>query len=273
MNNSNTPDPQSYQSLYQDFDSPVMNRLRQEAYGEDIGQHSWVTADDLRRDVARLRLSGGQKVLDLGSGPCGPLTFIIKATGCSGYALDLSAAALAAGRRRAVTMAIEDRLEVREADLDSKLLLAPRAFHAGISFDVVLHLRDRLRVFREIASALVSGGRFLFTDAAVVTGSISTEDIAARSMHGFVQYCAPGFNEEILEQSGFVLLEREDRTQSLLRNAQGRLEARIRHQSDLEQLEGVPRFVRYQKYLRAVISMSESTALSRVMYLAEVRGA
>lgn len=273
MTPSTKPGPGSYQSLYEDFDSPLMSRLRSEAYDEDIGQHSWVTGDDLRRDVARMKLSKQGKVLDLGCGPCGPLTFIMKAVGCSGYGLDLSGAALAAGRRRAASLAVEDRLEVKEADLDSDLALAPCTFDAAISFDVVLHLRDRRRVFCDIARALIPGGRFLFTDAAVLSGSISSEEVATRSMHGFAQFCAPGFNEETLEQSGFVLLETEDRTKSLLKNASGRLEARLRYQTEFEQLEGVAGFARYQAYLQSIISMSERAALSRIMYLAEARPA
>ena len=42
----------SYDPLYAAFDSPLMRQLRQEAYGEDIGQHSWVTADEFRSDIA-----------------------------------------------------------------------------------------------------------------------------------------------------------------------------------------------------------------------------
>ena len=133
---------------------------------------------------------------------------------------------------------------MNEADLDSDLALAPCAFDAAISFDVALHLRDRRRVFREIARALVPGGRFLFTDAAVVSGAISSEDVAMRSVHGFAQFCPPSFNERTLEHSGFILLETEDRTQSLLKNARGRLDARARYQAEFEQLEGVAGFAR-----------------------------
>ena len=33
-----------YEAFYRDFDSPLMCQLRREAYGEDIGQYSWVGA-------------------------------------------------------------------------------------------------------------------------------------------------------------------------------------------------------------------------------------
>src|SRR5947209_18423645 len=122
----------SYESLYEDFDSPLMRKLRDQAYGEDIGQHSWVTAEDLRRDVSRLKLTANGRLLDLGCGPCGPLTFIMKSVGCSGIGLDLSAAAIAAGRRRAADLAVEHRLFVQQADLDAPFSLATGAVDAVI---------------------------------------------------------------------------------------------------------------------------------------------
>ena len=262
---------QSYQSLYEKFDSPLMSQVRLEAYGEDIGQHSWVTAEDLRHDAPRLKLTGAARLLDLGCGPCGPLAFLMQTTGCSGTGLDSSADALSVGRRRAQSLGVDDRLMVCETDLDRGLPVATGTVDAAISLDVILHLRDRLRTFTEIARVLMDGGRFLFTDAAVVTGAISSEEVATRSMHGFTQYCAPGFNERTLEFAGLTLLETEDRTHGIWHNARGRLEARLRHQADLEQLESAEGFASYQGYLQTIVSLSQRGALSRVMYLVEVR--
>jgi cyclopropane fatty-acyl-phospholipid synthase-like methyltransferase len=271
MNNPADSIKQSYQSLYENFDSPLMSQLRLETYGEDIGQHSWVTAEDLRRDAPRLKLAPAARLLDLGCGPCGPLTFLMKTTGCSGIGLDLSGAALSVGRRRAQSLGLDDRLTVCETDLDSVLPVVTDTVDAAISLDVILHLRDRLRTFTDVARVLVKGGRFLFTDAGVVTGAISSEEVAIRSMHGVTQFCAPGFNERTLEQAGLTLLETEDRTHGMLSNARGRLEARFRHQADFEQLEGAKGFARYQGYLQSIVSMSRRGALSRVVYLVEVR--
>ena len=39
-----------YDDFYKDFDSPFMQQLRLEAYGTDIGQHSWVDAEDMERE-------------------------------------------------------------------------------------------------------------------------------------------------------------------------------------------------------------------------------
>ena len=51
------PSTKGYDPLYAAFDSPLMRQLRQEAYGEDISQHSWVTADEFRSDIGRLSLT------------------------------------------------------------------------------------------------------------------------------------------------------------------------------------------------------------------------
>jgi SAM-dependent methyltransferase len=250
----------NYESLYEGFESPLMRELRREAYGEDIGQHSWVTAADLRRDVVRLGILTGGQLLDLGCGPCGPLTFVMTASGCCGIGLDVSAAALAAGRVRARSLGVDARMRLQESDLDGPIPLESNSVDAVMSLDVVLHLRDRLRTFREVIRVLKRGSRLLFTDAAVVTGSISNEEVIARSMHGYSQFCAPDFNEKMLELAGLVLLEIEDRTAGLLENATRRLAARLKHQVELERIEGAGGFARYQEYLRVLISIRERRA-------------
>jgi len=138
---------------------------------------------------------------------------------------------------------------------------------------VILHLRDRLKIFREVARVLVPGGRFLFTDAGVITGPVSDQEVQLRSVYGCTQFVPPGFNESALELAGFRLIERQDRTASLLKNASGRREARLAHRAELGPLEGSTDFERHQLYLETVIALSQRGSLSRIMYLAESRAA
>jgi cyclopropane fatty-acyl-phospholipid synthase-like methyltransferase len=181
-----------YEAFYENFDSPLMRQLRREAYGEDIGQHSWVTADELRENALQLGLSPESHLLDLGCGPCGPLTFLIGFIGCRATGADLSAHAIAAGYARAVSLGLEKLLSLRRLNLNDCLPFASSSFNAVVSLDVMLHLRDRLRTFREAARVLVSGGRFLFTDAGVITGSISNEKGSLRSIYGYTQFVPSG---------------------------------------------------------------------------------
>ena len=246
-----------------------MQQVRREAYGEDIGQHSWVGADEVRGDIQRLGLSSSSRLLDLGCGPCGPLTYILVTTGCAGTGLELSPSALRAGRDRARALNVAHLLTVREADLNEPLPFAAHSFDAAISLDVILHLRDRGRLFREVARVLVPGGRFLVTDAGVITGCVSSEAIRRRSIHGYTQFVAPGWNEGLLAAAGFRLIETENRTASLLKNAGGRLEAIRAHRAELERLSGAAEIEKQVEYLEVVVELARLGAVSRVMYLAE----
>ena len=253
-----------YESLFRDFDTPEMSRLRRDAYGEDIGQHSWVSAEELRADIPRLRLSHSSALLDLGCGPCGPLTFILAQIGCRGTGLDLSPAALEAGRRRAASLGVEALLSVRVADLNEPPAFEQGSFDAAISIDAVLHVRDRRNFFLTVAKLLRPGGRFLLCDASVLTGSVSNDELQKRSPHGFTQFVPAGWNEKLLESAGFRLLETENRTASVTRNAGGRLAA----------LQSLPSELAMQRdYLETNIALASRGALSRYMYLAETRPA
>jgi SAM-dependent methyltransferase len=249
-----------------------MRRLRAEAYGRDIGQHSWVTAEELEQDIPRLALSRASRFLDLGCGPCGPLAFITGQVGCHSTGTDSSEEALAAGRNRATSLGLDRLIALHQSDLNGPIPFVSGCFDAVMSLDVILHLRDRLEVFREVARVLVPGGRFLFTDAGVVTGSITDEEVRRRAIHGHTQMVPSGFNERMLETAGFRLIEHHDRTASLLKNATGRLAARLAHRAEIEPLEGSTYFERHQRYLETVVALSQRRALSRMMYLAESRG-
>ncbi|MEP6573587.1 MAG: class I SAM-dependent methyltransferase [Gemmatimonadota bacterium] len=269
MTSSPDPEGRSYEDVYRDIDAPLNRQLRVDAYGTDIGQHSWVTVEDLRADLVRLRLSAASRLLDLGCGPCGPLLFALGEVRCHGCGADVSRSALEAGRSRAAVAGLESRLTLYAADLNERLPFEHSSFDAAMSLDVILHLRDRLAAFREVARVLKPGGRFLFTDAGIISGTISEEERLRRSSHGQIQLVPPGENELQLGRSGFRLLEHEDRTTSVIRNARGRMLARLSHRLEVEQSEGQAAFDREQSYLETVIALAERGALSRVMYLAE----
>ena len=273
MDSQEEPRAEGYESFYREFDSPLMRQIRREAYGEDIGQHSWVGADEVRADIERLKLSPSSRFVDLGCGPCGPLTFVLATVGCPGTGVELSPSALRVGRARAISLGVVALLSVEETDLNEPLPFEPRSFDAGMSLDVVLHLRDRLKLFHEVAKLIRPGGRFLFTDAGVVTGSVSNEEVRKRSVHGYTQFVAMGWNERLLESAGFRLIETENRTMSLLKNATGRLAAMKTHRAELERVSGAADFARQQDYLETVVGLSRRGAVSRVMYLAEVHAA
>ena len=117
-----------YESFYREFDSPLMQKIRRETFGEDIGLHSWGSAQEMRADVARLNVSSSSRIVDLGCGPCGPLTFILATVGCRGTGIELSPSALRAGQARARSLGVESLLSVQEGDLNESLPFAARSY-------------------------------------------------------------------------------------------------------------------------------------------------
>ena len=248
-----------------------MRQIRREAYDEDIGQHSWVGAEELRQDAARLGLGPTHRLLDLGSGAGGPLTFLIASFGCTGVGLELSPAAIEVGFSRAAELGVQGRFAAQVADLNDALPAGLGEFDSALAIDVVLHLRDRQALFRQVAALLRSAGRFLLTDAGVITGAVSNEELRLRSLHGYTQFVPVGWNEQLLEAAGFRLLEIEDRTASVVRNANGRLAAMRNHCEELGKLSGVASLQAQSAYLATVAELAARRAVSRIMYLVEKR--
>lgn len=259
----------TYEPLYARFDSPPVRRVRAGASDEDIGQHSWVTAQELREDAVRLRLAASSRLLDLGCGPGGPLTWLLRAFGGSGTGLDVSPTAVELGRQRAAAQGAASQARFEQADLDERLPLEAGAFDAAMALDVVIHLRDRAALFREVRRVLAPGGRLLFTDAGVLTGEVSEAERAARGARGHTELVPPGFNQDALAAAGLTLLETEDRTAALAEAADRRRAARQANRAPLEEDEGAQGFAREQRYLQTVADLARRRALSRVMYLAE----
>jgi SAM-dependent methyltransferase len=76
------------------------------------------------------------RLLDVGCGPCGPLVFAVKSTGCMGTGLDVSASAIGSGRARASVAGVQDRVALLEADLNLPIPFDGSSFDAAISLDV-----------------------------------------------------------------------------------------------------------------------------------------
>ena len=79
---------------------------------------------------------------------------------------------------------VADRVTFHVADASKPLPFSPSAFDAVLSNDAMCHISNRLEVLAEWHRVLRPRGRMLFTDAMIVTGLVSQEELVVRSSIG-----------------------------------------------------------------------------------------
>ena len=87
---SKTANVDLYGNAYGHFATSVLEEVRLETYGEDIGQSGWMTADEYRRFFELLELDAESNVVDICSGSGGPAIFMAQTTGCHVLGLDIN---------------------------------------------------------------------------------------------------------------------------------------------------------------------------------------
>jgi ubiquinone/menaquinone biosynthesis C-methylase UbiE len=258
-----------YDNVYADFGSDAERAVRQEAYGEDLGQSSWLTAREWLEFADLLGIGAEAEVLEVGSGSGGPAVYLAAACDCRVTGVDINQH----GVRNAGTLAqahgLTERVRFEAVDASRPLPFADASFDAVISNDAMCHIADRPAVLRDWHRVLRPGGRALFTDAMVITGAVSHEELATRSSIGFYLFVPPGANEAMLREAGFTVRAVQDVTANAADVASRWMEARARHREALVAREGETNFEGLQRFLRCVRTLSVERRLSRFAYLAE----
>jgi len=260
-----------YDHVYSDFTSDAEAAVRREAYGEDMGQSSWLTATEWLSFADRLAIGSNSKVLEVGSGSGGPAVYLVQSRGCRLTGIDINEHGVRNGNALAAARGLADNVEFRVADANLPLLFPGGQFDAIVSTDAIAHIRDRGAAFRDWHRVLRPGGRMLFTDALVVTGAVSNEELAIRSSIGFFLFLPPGENERLLRKAGFTVLDIEDVTQNAADVARRWHDARQRQRHALVTREGQANFDGLQRFLACVHAVSFERRLSRYAYLVEKR--
>ncbi len=258
-----------YDNVYGDFTSGAEAAVRQETYGEDLGQSSWLTAGEWLGFADRLGIGADSDVLEVGSGSGGPAVYLAIERGCRVTGVDINEHGVRNSAALAEARGVANRAQFRAVDASRPLPYADGSFDAVVSNDAMCHIRDRARVLRDWHRVLRPGGRALFTDAMVVTGPVSHEELAVRSSIGFYIFLPRGENERLLAEAGFRVLTVEDVTDNAADVARRWHDARERQRPALVAREGETNFAGLQRFLMCVHTLSVERRLSRFAYLAE----
>jgi SAM-dependent methyltransferase len=258
-----------YGAHYRDFASDDYAEVRRTAFGEDIGQNSWLTLDELERFQSWLELRPATRLLDVGCGSGGPALHLARVIGCEVVGVDLYEEAVANGNRGAREADLETRASFVQADASQPLPFESACFDAILCVDAVNHLPDRRGVFSDWARLLRPGGRLLFTDPVTVTGMLGSDEIAIRTSIGYFLFVPPGEDERLLTEAGLSVLVVEDTTERLAEVAARRAGARAEHAAALRQAEGDEAFEGRQRFFEIVAALASEGRLSRLVYVAE----
>jgi len=221
-----------YGAHYRAFAAGVYGEVRRAAFGEDIGQNSWLTVDELGRFVSRLDLRPGTRLLDVCCGSGGPALHVGGRTGCEVVGVELSGEAVAEATRLADELSLDTRSSFVQADAGEPLLFDAGPFDALMCIDAINHLPDRARVLGDWARVLRSGGR-------------------------------------LLAAAGLTVVDVEDTTDHLAEIAGRRRDARAARADALREIEGDAAFDGRQRFFELVGTPAGDRRLSRFVYTAE----
>jgi SAM-dependent methyltransferase len=258
-----------YDSTYSRFADELNAAIRREAFGEDIGQNSWLTADEHRKFATWLGLDAASEVLDIACGSGGPALYMAQVSGCRVTGVDIQQPGIDAANAMAKAKSLSERARFLAVDARAPLPFADASFDAVVCIDSINHMYERLRVFEDWHRVLRSGGRILFTDPITVTGMIRREEMMVRSggMGDFV-FTAPGSDELLVRAAGFDILRVEDLTENMATVAAARRAARAKRARDLDRVEGVEANASFQTFLAMVQTLAAERRLSRLAYVA-----
>jgi len=258
-----------YNAIYGNFAAELYAEIRREAFGEDIGQNSWLTAGEQDRFLQWLELSPGKTLLDVACGAGGPALRIAATTGCSVVGIDVHEQAVKTASSLAAQQGLAERAEFQATDATGQLPFPDASFDAITCVDAINHFPDRPQVIAEWARLLKPRGRLLFTDPITVTGALTNAEIAIRSSSSFYLFVPHGYDEQVIADCGLQLRVCENVTANMAKVSEARRAARAARSTALREIEGGETYDGQQEFLAVTARIAREGRLSRFVYVAQ----
>ena len=256
-------------SAYSNFTEQVLADVRAETFGADIGQNSWLTADEFDRFISWLQVGPQHHIVEVASGSGGPARYLAESTGCRVTGIDANESGVETATQSLTETSLSGRVTFTLADANTRLPFDDNSFDGLVCIDAMNHLPNRLEVLREWQRILRPGRRAVFTDPVLISGPVTNDELALRSLVGVFLFVPPGINEQLIAEAGFTLIRQEDVSDNAAQVSKRWHDARQRRKDALVQMEGEERFEGLQKFLAAVHSLTSERRLSRIVYVAE----
>lgn len=261
-------DTNFYDSAYGNFANDVLSEIRIATYGKDLGQSSWITADEYDHFCELLKINGQSRVLETASGSGGPAIYMAEKYGCIVTGIDINEDGVNNANRLASARKLTN-VHFQTVDVAGTFPCDDGSFDAIICIDAANHFVDRLHVLREWSRILKPGGRLLFTDPVVITGPVTNRELFDRSNIGLFVFIPPDTTEDFIAEAGLKLIAREDATPNIAFTSGRWLNARAARRDDLLKVESETDFNSLQTFLTAVHTLTSERRLSRFAFLAE----
>ncbi|KAG7518650.1 phosphoethanolamine N-methyltransferase 3-like isoform X2 [Solea senegalensis] len=163
--------------------------------------------------VDLLDLKPGQKVLDVGCGIGGGDFYIAKTFGVEVLGLDLSENMVGIAMQRAIAEKLPSvQFEVADA---TKRMFPEGSFDVIYSRDTILHIDDKLALFKRFHSWLKPGGKLLISDYCCGEKPWTPAFEAYIKQRGYILY-TPSQYGKFIEEAGFSNVRAEDRTEQFI---------------------------------------------------------
>jgi phosphoethanolamine N-methyltransferase len=159
--------------------------------------------------VEMLRLQQGEMVLDVGCGIGGSAFYMAKQFGATVVGMDLSSNMINIALERAAECN-DTRVQFEVADA-TKREYPPESFHVVYSRDTILHIQDKLSLFKDFLKWLKPGGRLLISDYCCTPNEWSENYTAYVKQRGYRLVSVKEYGK-LLEKAGFVAVNAMDRT-------------------------------------------------------------
>ncbi|CAJ1058480.1 phosphoethanolamine methyltransferase isoform X1, partial [Xyrichtys novacula] len=171
--------------------------------------------------VDMLNLKSGQRVLDVGCGIGGGDFYMAKTFGVEVLGLDLSDNMVNIAMDRAIAEKLPSvQFEVADA---TKRIFPEGSFDVVYSRDTILHIDDKLALFKRFHSWLKPGGKLLISDYCCGEKPWTPAFDAYVKQRGYVLY-TPSQYGKFIEEAGFCNVQAEDRTAQFIQVIKTELE-------------------------------------------------